>query len=125
MISASRTGLGLIARLGMASLSVLLWLGCGELPQGGDGSLRREGLKSQVLQATAAGQWSTTGSMTQARWFHTATELPDGRVLVVGGGRRQLPPFPQRRVVRPEHGAVERDGLSGHGPRRSHGDVAA
>jgi hypothetical protein len=33
-----------------------------------------------------AGTWSTTDSLTKSRYYHTATRLRDGRVLVVGGG---------------------------------------
>lgn len=32
-----------------------------------------------------SGEWSPTGSLNEGRWSHTATRLPDGRVLVAGG----------------------------------------
>src|SRR2546430_10173802 len=46
-----------------------------------------------IIAATAAtawpvqagGTWKPTGSMTTARYDHTATRLPGGRVLVAGG----------------------------------------
>jgi hypothetical protein len=42
-------------------------------------------LSSRGLHGQSAGTFSVTGSMTTARAWHTATLLPDGRVLIAGG----------------------------------------
>jgi N-acetylneuraminic acid mutarotase len=63
----------------------LLWLACGEVPQGREGALHRKSLEPKALLATSGVQWSATGELATGRNQHTTTLLPSGKVLVCGG----------------------------------------
>ncbi|HZH75388.1 MAG TPA: kelch repeat-containing protein, partial [Archangium sp.] len=99
MPTSPRTGMELVARLAM--VSALLCLACGEVPRSKDTALPPERLGSQALLATSAGQWSPAGALATARHFHTATLLPSGKVLVVGGYDSSSDPLASAEVYDP------------------------
>jgi hypothetical protein len=49
------------------------------------GGVTRRAPKEAELYDPATGSWTSTGSMTAPRWVSSATLLPNGKVLVVGG----------------------------------------
>jgi Galactose oxidase, central domain/Kelch motif len=52
-----------------------------------DGNLCDYGMANAELYDPATGQWSATGSLTIPRTSHTATLLPNGKVLIAAGVR--------------------------------------
>ena len=51
------------------------------------------GTCTSIVLAQDPGTFSATGSMTTARSGHTATLLPDGKVLIAGGGSTAMELF--------------------------------
>jgi hypothetical protein len=60
---------------------------------------------SAELYDPASGSWSTTGSLNTARFYHTATLLPNGLVLVTGGTDAHIFPFDSAELYDPVGGS--------------------
>ncbi|AJF70242.1 hypothetical protein SVTN_37460 [Streptomyces vietnamensis] len=73
----------------LADGRVLAVGGIGHAPDG-----PAEGLATAEVHDPATGRWTPTGALRQARFSHSATRLPDGRVLVAGGATARPGPTP-------------------------------
>lgn len=72
---------------------------------GACGGTSGDGAGADLGQRPAAAdpvRWRATGSLTVARTSHTATLLPDGRVLVVGGQTFKREPLPSVELFDPQ-----------------------
>ena len=81
-------------------------------------------LASAELYDPASGSWTTVEEMSDPRSAHTATLLPDGRVLVVGGIGKFVSPMETRMLASaelfdPGHRALDQCGTYGR-PRSGH-----
>ena len=63
------------------------------------GLFGRGAIMGAELYDPVAGTWTATGSMTTARYSHTATLLPNGKVLVAGGASDRVSQFSSPTVL--------------------------
>jgi hypothetical protein len=99
------TGAMLVARFGHTATllptgKVLVVAGEGF----GSEPLSTRTLASAEIYDPATGQWHATGSLSNARVFHTATLLASGQVLVVGGGDERGNPMSSAELYDPVAG---------------------
>ena len=85
----SGPSLAVSIQLGGLDTAILLTDGKVFVAGGGDGNGSQGIRTSAELYDPATGTWTFTGSLNTARYGHTATLLPDGRVLVAAGSGQQ------------------------------------
>jgi len=78
------------------------------------------GLANSELYDPVTGTFAAAGSMTVERYGHTATLLPNGKVLIAGGQNSS-----SAELYDPKRRGIRTDGQHDPGAGRPHGDVVA